>query len=694
MKRENPLLIPAAVLLCTAVVMGSDMPGAAPTITTGGQGIVVPEPNLLTQPQLSPQPLEHGRDCAPDEATIDIEILTDDDPSETVWEVSDFYVGTILCSGGPYDQPNTLYSERCCIDYKDCVNFTIYDSSGDGIFAPGGYAVYYDGELIYSCMGQGWCCTSDEVEQIGWSCIPSPPSACCLNQVCVDNLLETECDALGGDWYEWEFCPDFVCPEYPVDFLVTAPYTGEICCTCGAGFDCDLRWTEDHEYQVIIPAAGLWNFNTCLLAGFDTYIFLGASLCSGDLGENDDACGLQSEIIVYLEPGTYFCTIEGYGGCGDYIFDIHEEFPPTGACCSGPDCLGTMTEYECDALGGDWYPGEDCDTFECPWTCPESMLDIAILTDPYPSETTWEVTVHGTSEVICSGGPYADDYTLYEAHCCIDYDACVDFTIYDSWGDGIYAPGGYRVILDGEVIYVCMGEGWYGYEESIDNFGGGCVWPEGACCVWNADTEEFDCVATNTEPECDVMDGHWYEGFTCPEWDCPWIEPPPPPVFAPYTSLVMDTCGAGDDCDLRSTEDHEWYVVIRHAGLWSFNTCLLPQLDTYIFLGTTQCSEDLGYNDDACGLQSEIIVYLEPGSYFCTIEGYNTCGEYIFDVRLCGDLDNDGGVDVDDFCIFLDAYGTCEGDANYEDACDFDGDGCITLVDYQTWMEYYRYANG
>jgi hypothetical protein len=38
---------------------------------------------------------------------------------------------------------------------------------------------------------------------------------------------------------------------------------------------------------------------------------------------------------------------------------------PTGACCLGTDCIGTITEYECLATGGSWHEGGDCDTFEC-----------------------------------------------------------------------------------------------------------------------------------------------------------------------------------------------------------------------------------------------------------------------------------------------------------------------------------------
>jgi len=62
--------------------------------------------------------------------------------------------------------------------------------------------------------------------------------------------------------------------------------------------------------------------------------------------------------------------------------------------------------------------------------------------------------------------------------------------------------------------------------------------------------------------------------------------------------------------------------------------------------------------------------------------------------EMCGDLDEDGDVDLDDYWEFLSAFGTCEGNIKYNALADSDGDGCITLIDYRNWRECYLMANG
>jgi len=70
-------------------------------------------------------------------------------PSETTWDLLNVNNTTIIGSGGPYSQAGTLHTESVCLEYsKDCYNFTIYDSYGDGIccsYGNGNYTVYYEG---------------------------------------------------------------------------------------------------------------------------------------------------------------------------------------------------------------------------------------------------------------------------------------------------------------------------------------------------------------------------------------------------------------------------------------------------------------------------------------------------------------------------------------------------------------------
>lgn len=81
-------------------------------------------------------------------------------------------------------------------------------------------------------------------------------------------------------------------------------------------------------------------------------------------------------------------------------------------------------------------------------------VTVTITLDNYPEETRWEITQSGS--VVASGGTYGsqpDGSTVTATNCLSD--GCYDFTIFDSYGDGIccsYGTGSYTVTGGGSTL--------------------------------------------------------------------------------------------------------------------------------------------------------------------------------------------------------------------------------------------------
>lgn len=106
---------------------------------------------------------------------------------------------------------------------------------------------------------------------------------------------------------------------------------------------------------------------------------------------------------------------------------------------------------------------------------PIHTITIALKTDNYGSETTWEVIETVSNTVLASGGPYTNSSAVQTiAPIEVDGEGCYGFYIYDSYGDGIccsYGQGYFKVYFDGELI----GEGGsFASEASVMGMGSGC----------------------------------------------------------------------------------------------------------------------------------------------------------------------------------------------------------------------------
>lgn len=179
-----------------------------------------------------------------------------------------------------------------------------------------------------------------------------------------------------------------------------------------------------------------------------------------------------------------------------------------------------------------------------------------------------------------------------------------------------------------------------------------------------------------------------------------------PIVFTPITCNET-VCGKSGTFLFGSSQyrDTDWYQIeLPVATTLEWRVCAdFPALIVIIDANQGGCYNPvfLDYDMPSAGTWGSCTASVSAGTYWLYVspsvfEGVPCGSEYAAtlyvdpNVCVCGDFDLDGDVDVDDFYYFLDAYGTCDGDAAYRAECDFDQDQCITLADYQRWVDCYR----
>jgi len=267
----------------------------------------------------------------------------------------------------------------------------------------------------------------------------------------------------------------------------------------------DLYWTVEAEFPLqifVIKGAGPGDCSSYTIVG---------SLSGGE-------CEQITLDTYENEPGTYWFWVgpSVFTGvpCGARYQATLTCVPVEirGACCddSIPYCEENVLFENCT---GRFARDTACDDMMPPCGgCPEDTLLVEILLDTYPGETTWDVKDLG-GNIVCSGGPYTTPSTLVYGVCCLDADECYIFTIYDSYGDGIYSPGYWVIYLNDE--FVAEGGGSF-YQQSSEPFGGGCGSLEGRCCYG----DPVMC-ADVTQDACDVLGGTWTYGLNCTDNPCP-----------------------------------------------------------------------------------------------------------------------------------------------------------------------------
>jgi Lysyl oxidase/Secretion system C-terminal sorting domain len=201
--------------------------------------------------------------------------------------------------------------------------------------------------------------------------------------------------------------------------------------------------------------------------------------------------------------------------------------------------------------------------------CPNGQTEvaIAIVADSYPNETSWTLTNAQSGVVLASGG--ANNATV-----CVPNNVCLQFTINDSYGDGIccaYGNGSYSVSLAGQVV------------ASGGNF-------------TQSETTYFNCP----------------QGFACSN-----------PINVDLGTYTTAT-------------DNTWYTFKPDSiGTYSISTCGTNTCNTKIWVydhcqGLTWDDTNIGtlfYDDNAggCGLQAVVTAYMDSAiTYYIRIGDVGT----------------------------------------------------------------------
>ena len=389
----------------------------------------------------------------------------------------------------------------------------------------------------------------------------------------------------------------------------------------------------------------------------------------------------------------------GYGPSALYVtavFDGPGTFGGLGAGCSDPNACNYSSDASCDyscygctdetAVNFDPEATDDdgsCIAAEGGCTDPSACnynsiaaiddgscvfdgqdLTIAILTDSWPGEITW-VLEDDAGIVLAQGGPYTLAGAEYVESVCVD-SGCYEFTINDSYGDGICcygsSPGSYSLSSNGVVLasggefstieetQICL---FFGCTDATaNNFDASATVDDGSCLILGC-TIEFAC---NYNPAATDDDG------SC-EFICPGC--------TDVSACNYDSGAIQDDGSCSYPEDD------------GFCDCEGNQLDAVGICGGS-CTEDVDEDgicddvDDCVGQYDECGICQGPGAiYACGCsdapEGFCDCdGNVLDECGVCGgngipegECDCNGNV--------LDECGVCGGAGILEGFCDCDG---------------------
>lgn len=142
----------------------------------------------------------------------------------------------------------------------------------------------------------------------------------------------------------------------------------------------------------------------------------------------------------------------------NYTFSIFDSYGD-GICCGYGQGSYTVTLDGVQVASGGAFGSSESTTFSTLCPLGEEILNLELVTDNYPGETSWELK-DDDGEVIASSNESYSSGTTYNVEIPVCVGSTYNFTIYDTWGDGIccgYGQGSYTVTLNGTTAVLATG---------------------------------------------------------------------------------------------------------------------------------------------------------------------------------------------------------------------------------------------
>ncbi len=403
----------------------------------------------------------------------------------------------------------------------------------------------------------------------------------------------------------------------------------------------DLGRTMTHEVGHYLNLRHIWGDGNCNVDDFvsDTPT---SDASNGGCNVGHVSCNSVDMVQNYMDYSDDACMNLFTEGQKTRMRALFEAGGARVSLLSSPAC-GTPPTPTCDdGIQNQDETGVDCGGATCP-PCNTNCTDVVVTInlDNYPEETSWTIT-DGSGSTVASGGTYGsqpDGSTVTITECLAD--GCYDFTINDSYGDGIccaYGNGSYNVTVNGSTV---ASGGSFGSSETT-NFciGGG---PVETCDdgIQNQGETGVDCGGPNC-PACETCDdgiqNNGETGVDCGGPNCA------PCNTGGCTDVAIDFNNldsgwgnwndGGSDC-VRSTAETYAYSGTRSIRLRDNTSSSVATSDNYNLAGFEEVTIDFTYvgrsmeNGEDFWLQAST----NGGSSWQTITTYASGSEFTNLVR-------------------------------------------------------------